>query len=107
MQATMDVSRPAARRPTLYVSRLGLFRTWVLTWDASIVVSSEVEHQTLNLEVAGSTPVPHRRLKPCSGPARKRHPTARGRRAFDRSAAGRPVCVALRPRQPQAATPTS
>ena len=70
-QATMDVSRPAARPPSPSVSRLGVFRTWALTRDASIVVSSEVEHQTLNLEVAGSTPVPHRRLTTCSGQGAK------------------------------------
>ena len=46
------------RAESRFSSLLGVFRTWNLTMAAKGAVSSEVEHQTANLEVAGSTPVP-------------------------------------------------
>ena len=51
-------------------------------------VSSEVEHQTANLAVAGSTPVPNRRLERVGSTGRESvHHEARGRWSFVRSAA--------------------
>lgn len=96
-QATVDVSWPVAHSPSLHVSRLGVFRTWVLTWESSIVVSSVGRAPALRnwqsrvrlpYHTAGESPALDRRVSAAT--------TARGRRAFDRSAACRLACVALR-----------
>ena len=37
---------------------IGVFRTWIMTRTMSLRLAQRVEHQTINLEVTGSTPVP-------------------------------------------------
>ena len=41
-----------------FAIRLGVFRTWNLTMTMSLRLAQRLEHQTMDLEVAGSTPVP-------------------------------------------------
>jgi hypothetical protein len=37
---------------------IGVFRTWIMTRTMSLRLAQRVEHQTINLEVTGSNPVP-------------------------------------------------
>jgi hypothetical protein len=82
----VDVVRPAADGSPETVW-LRPYRTWVLTGGHQRKVSSGVEHQTKNLAVTGSTPVPHVGLKPTSRVGRETCSTMKpngGERSSDR-----------------------
>ena len=87
---TVDVDRPAAHERLGRVSSR-VFRTWVLIERHQRLVSSEEEHLSDKEAVAGSIPVPHRRLETDShGHVAKRvHPVARRRQTFVGSAFAR------------------
>ncbi len=88
MLCLFDVVGPAARWFVVSTG-IAVFRTWVMTMTTSPRLAQWVEHQTVTLAVAGSTPVPTPTRKSWHTAHENADHEAGGRRAFVRSAFGR------------------